>query len=181
MAMNLPTPPTQGPRRVPVATRGSLVVSSAATCCSEPGASAAPATSGMTPLRSAMPPSAVTMPGRSAPAEPKRTSFKALSWDSGRRQAGRSDGFELFVGEDEFLVAQRLGFRGFAARDLLHEVVYLAADVVEFSPVQDAAGVHVHVVGHALVGIRIGAHLDDGRDRGADHRAAPGGEQDEVR
>src|SRR5688572_11008331 len=120
MAMNLPTPPTQAPRRTPPGALGSLAASTAESFFSDAGSSAAPARSGMTPERSAMLPSASTRPGRSAPAEPKRTSFKRLSRNLRGRQAGRTDRFELFVGEDEFLVAQRLGLRQRATRDALH-------------------------------------------------------------
>src|SRR4051812_19672106 len=106
--MNLPTLPTQAPRRTPVGTRGSCVASSAAILESEAGASAAPATSGITPVRSAMPPSSSTSPGRSTPGSPKRTSFKSvLRKHSGGWQAGRADGLELLVREDEFLVTER--------------------------------------------------------------------------
>src|SRR6187551_2504816 len=108
MAMNLPTPPTQAPSRAPAGARGSLASSSNASLFSESVDSAAPPSSGITPDRSEMLPSALTRPGRSAPAAPKRTSFKRDSWKLGRRQAGRADRFELFVGEDEFLVAERL-------------------------------------------------------------------------
>src|SRR6185436_20299465 len=54
----------------------------------------------------------------------------------GRGQAGRADGFELFVGEDEFLVPERLGLGRLAARDLVNEVVDFAADLVELGAVQ---------------------------------------------
>src|SRR5690349_24839178 len=114
MAMNLPTPDTQAPRRTPPGAFGSLLASTAAIFFSDSGERAAPAMSGTTLEMSAMLPSASARPGRSAPAEPKRTSFKVLSRErtlSGRRQAGRADGFELFVGQDEFLVAERLGLR----------------------------------------------------------------------
>src|SRR4051812_41051487 len=156
MAMNLPTPATQAPSRVPAGTRGSLATSSERSASREPAASAAPETSGITPDRSAMPPSASTRPGRSAPAAPKRTSFKCVSrelcgYRSGGRQAGRADGFELLVGEDEFLVAERLGLRELAACDLLHELEDLAPDLVELRALQDAPGVHVHVIRHACV------------------------------
>src|SRR5690242_3351374 len=135
MAMNLPTPPTQGPRRPPVARRGSLLVSSARSFASDSGESAAPATSGITPPRSAMPPSASNRPGRSAPTEPTRTSFKCLSLvsrrASGGRQTGRPDGLELLVRQDEFLVTQRLGLRELASGQALHQLEDLAAHVVE--------------------------------------------------
>src|SRR5262245_22633060 len=158
MAMNLPTPPTQAPRRAFAGAFGSLAASSAASFFSDSGDSAAPATSGITPDTPAMLPSAVTRPGRSAPAAPNRTSFKCmLPWALGRRQARRADRFELFVGEDEFLVAQRFGLRGLTGRDRLHEAVDLAPDVVELGAVQDASGVHIHVVGHAFVGVRVRA------------------------
>src|SRR6187399_919571 len=181
MAMNLPTPPTQAPSRTPAEALGSLAVSSAASFFSESGDRAAPARSGTTPDRSAMLPSASTRPGRPAPTEPKRTSFKTVSRNLRGRQTGRTDRFELFVGQDEFLVAERLGLGQLAAGDAFHQREDLAAYVVEIGATQDAAGVHVHVVGHAIVGVRIGAHLDDRRDRGTHHRAAAGGEQDEVR
>ena len=59
------------------------------------------------------------------------------------------------------------------------QVADLAADLVERGRAfEDAAGVDVHVVGHAPVGLGIGADLDDRRDGRADHRAAPGDEQD---
>src|SRR4051794_7364645 len=128
MATNLPTPPTHEPRRVAAGTLGSLPRSRAASFCSVSGDSAAPAISATTPLRSAMLPSGDRAPGRSAPAEPKRTNFMVVL---GRRQTGGSDRFELLVGEDEFLVAQRLGLRQFAVRDLLHQLVDLATDVIE--------------------------------------------------
>src|SRR6185436_16661291 len=70
---------------------------------------------------------------------------------------------------------------GFAGGDPLHEVEDLAAHFVELRALQDAAGVHVHVVAHALESVRVRAHLDDRRDGGTDHRAAAGGEQDQVR
>src|SRR6188768_1087353 len=109
MAMNLPTPLTQAPRRAPPGAFGSLAVSSAAIFFRDSGDSVAPAMSGTTPEMSAMLPSASARPGRSAPAEPNRTSFKWLSREkaSGCRKAGRADRFELFVGKDEFLVAER--------------------------------------------------------------------------
>src|SRR6187455_805312 len=181
MAMNLPTPATHAPSRVPAAARGSLLISSPRSFANDSGESALPTRSGTTPDRSAMPPSASTRPGRSAPTEPKRTSFKTVSRNLRSRQTGRTDWFELFVGEDEFLVAERLGLGQFAACDAFHQREDLAAYVVEIGATQDAAGVHVHVVGHAIVGVWIGAHLDDRRDGGAHHRAAAGGEQDEVR
>src|SRR5687767_14188145 len=143
--MNLPTLPTQAPSRASFGARGSLARSVLARVFSDSGDSAAPATSGIRPERSAMPPSAVTTPGRSAPAVPKRTSFNRCSSVSGGRQAGGPDRFELFVGEDEFLMAERLGLRELAARELLHQVVDLAANLVEIGAVQDAARVHVHV------------------------------------
>src|SRR6185503_1166670 len=179
--MNLPTLPTQAPRRTPAGAFGSLAASSARSFASESGESTAPARSGITPERSAIEPSANTRPGRSAPAAPKRTSFKRSSLVSGGRQAGRADRFELLVGEDEFLVTERFGFRKLAPGELLHQAEDLAADVVEPGALQDAPGVHVHVVRHALVRVRVGANLDDRRDRGTDHRAAARGEQDQVR
>src|SRR5262245_13417729 len=120
MAMNFPTPATQGPSRAPAGARGSLVASSARNFSSVVADSEAPARSGITPEMSAMLPSAATMPGRSAPAEPKRTSFKLYS--SGRRKTGRTDGFELFVGEDEFLVPERFRLRHVAGGEALHEI-----------------------------------------------------------
>src|SRR5690349_5841532 len=147
--MNFPTLPTHAPSRTPPGAFGSLVASSARSFAKDSADRAAPATSGITPDKSAMEPSANTRPGRSAPAEPNRTSFKGLLPDergSGRRQARRSDRFELLVGEDEFLVAERLGLRQLAGRELLHEAVDLATDLVEFGALQDAPGVHVHVV-----------------------------------
>src|SRR5688572_32945495 len=99
--MNLPTPATQGPSRVPAGAFGSLAASSDASFRSDSGERAAPERSGTTPDKSPMLPSAPTSPGRSAPAEPKRTSFKVSSRKSGGRQAGRADRFELFVGQDE--------------------------------------------------------------------------------
>src|SRR3954470_14730670 len=126
MAMNLPTPPTQAPSRAPAGALGSLPASSAASFFSESGDRAAPAKSGVTPERSAMLPSPSTRPGRSAPTEPKRTSFKRLSRNLRGRQTGRADRFELFVGEDEFLVTERLGLGQCAVRDAFHERVDLA-------------------------------------------------------
>src|SRR6188768_2254879 len=114
MAMNLPTPLTQAPRRAPPGAFGSLAVSSAAIFFRDSGDSVAPAMSGTRLEMSAMLPSASARPGRSAPAEPKRTSFKVLSRKrtlSGRGQAGRADRFELFVSKNEFLVAECLGLR----------------------------------------------------------------------
>src|SRR4051812_7190680 len=137
MAMNLPTPPTQAPRRAPAGALGSLRVSSEASFFKDSGDSASAARSGMTPDRSAMLPSSLRRPGRSAPAAPTRTSFK--SGLLGGRQAGRTDRFELFVGQDEFLVAERFGFRDLTARQLLHQLVDLAAHVVEPGALQDAA------------------------------------------
>src|SRR5688572_28982038 len=116
MARNLPTLPTQGPSRSPAGARGSFDTSRAPISRSLAGESMGPDRSETTLDRSAMPPSAVTRPGRSAPAAPKRTSFKILSARLGRREAGRTDGFELFVGQDEFLVPQRLGFRSLTGR-----------------------------------------------------------------
>src|SRR4029079_693663 len=132
MAMNLPTPDTQAPSREPALARGSLLASSERSFARDSGDNAVPAPSGITPERSAMPPSASTRPGRSAPAEPKRTSFKRLSpGDLCGRQAGRADRFELFVGEDEFLVAERFGLGNLAARHARDQRVDLAAHVVE--------------------------------------------------
>src|SRR5687767_4399063 len=178
MAMNLPTPATQGPKRESFGARGSLAASRPRSFASDSGESAAPDTSRMTVDRSEMLPSAFTRPGRSAPAAPKRTSFKCISRNleffggSGRRQAGRADGFELFVGEDEFLVPERFGLGGLARGDALHEIVDLAADIIESGALQDASRVHVHIVGHALVGVRVCANLDDRRDGRSHHRAA---------
>src|SRR5688500_18902364 len=151
--MNLHTPPTQAPRRAFDGARGSLAASSARSLASESGESAAPARSGIVPVRSAIAPSARTRPGRSAPAEPNRTSFKRVSSRSCGRQAGRSDRFELFVGEDEFLVPERLGLGRVACGQALDEIEDLASNLVEFPAVQDATGIHVHVIGHALVGV----------------------------
>src|SRR5262245_59594357 len=117
--MNLPTPETQDPNRAPAGALGSLVASSAASFASVDADSESPARSGITPPRSAIEPSANTRPGRSAPAEPKRTSFKSLSRGSGGRQTGRADRFELLVGQDEFLVTERLGLRSLAGRHAL--------------------------------------------------------------
>src|SRR6187397_785996 len=166
MAMNLPTPPTQAPSRAPACALGSLAASRPAIFFNDSGESAEPARSGTMPDRSAMLPSASARPGRSAPTEPKRTSFKSLSRNSCGRQAGRTDRFELFVGQDEFLVAERLGLGQLAARDTLHQREDLATHIIELGAAQDAAGIHVHVVGHAVVGVRIGAHLDDRRNGG---------------
>src|SRR5688572_19911649 len=176
--MNLPTAPTQGPSRTPAGARGNFVVSRVRSFSSECGESA-PAGSGITPEMSAMLPSASTRPGRSAPAEPKRTNFKTLS--SGRRKAGRTDGFELFVGEDEFLVPERFGLRKLAAGNALHEVEDLATHIVELRAVQDAAGIHVHVVRHAFISIRIRTDFDDRRDRRAYDGAPAGGEENQMR
>src|ERR1043165_7233954 len=129
MAMNLPTLPTQAPKRAPAGAFGSLVASSARSFASESDESAGPATPGIPPERSATEPSANTRPGRSAPAAPKRTSFKRRSLSG--RQAGRADRFELLVSQDEFLVAERLGLGELAAGDLLHQPVDLATDIVE--------------------------------------------------
>src|SRR6185295_5312388 len=126
--MNLPTPPTQAPSRAPAGALGSLPASSAASFLSASGDRAAPAKSGTTPDTSAMLPSPRTRPGRSAPTEPKRASFNGVPWRSGGRKTGRTDRFELFVGKDEFLVAECLGLGRFAARDAFHQRVDLAAD-----------------------------------------------------
>ena len=49
------------------------------------------------------------------------------------------------------------------------------ADFVECGTAfENAAGIDVHVVGHAFVGMRIGADLDDRRDGRTDHRSAAG-------
>src|SRR5690606_38350973 len=57
----------------------------------------------------------------------------------------------------------------------------LAADLFERGAAfEDAAGVHIHVVLHASIGVGIRADLDHGRNRGANDRAAPGREQDQV-
>ncbi|MNS92162.1 hypothetical protein D3C72_1262880 [compost metagenome] len=45
---------------------------------------------------------------------------------------------------------------------------------------EDLARIDIHVVGQALEGLRIGAYLDDGRDRRADHGTASGREQGDV-
>src|SRR5688572_32642020 len=155
MAMNLPTPPTQAPRRTPTGALGSLVTSTVESFFRDAGSSAVPARSGTTPERSAMLPSASTRPGRSAPAEPKRTSFKRLSRKLRGRQAGRADRFELLIREDEFLVAQRLGLRQRAPSDALHQLEDFAAHVIQFGAAQDTTGIHVHVVGHPVVGVGI--------------------------
>src|SRR5688572_10853893 len=166
MAMNLPTPPTQGPRRWPAGWRGSLARSRPRSLFTASDPSPSPATSPMTLETSAIPPSASNTPGRSAPAEPTRTSFKQLSLFFGpcrsrRRQAGRTDRFELFVGEDEFLVAEGFRLGHFARGQALHQAVDFAAHVVELGAAQDAPGVHIHVIGHAVIGVRVVAHLDD--------------------
>src|SRR5262245_60391682 len=165
MAMNLPTPATQAPSRAPPGALGSLETSSEPIFFSDSGERAAPARSGTTPEMSAMLPSASARPGRSAPTEPKRTSFKWLSRErrlSGRGQARRADRFELLVSQDEFLVTERLGLRGCAAGDGLHEVEDLAADFVEFGAAHDAACGPGHVGRQSVISIRVGADLDDG-------------------
>ena len=94
------------------------------------------------------------------------------------RQAGPIGSNDL-VGQDELLVPQFLGFRAPALAEADHHVADLAANLVERGlAFHDPSRIHVHVVGHAPIRLGIGADLDHRRDRRADHRSAPGDEQD---
>src|SRR6185503_5365273 len=75
MAIRLPTPPTQGPRRGLPRTSGSFSIAALRIFARPLGDSVSPAISGTTLERSRIPPLESTIPGFSRPCGPKRTSF----------------------------------------------------------------------------------------------------------
>ena len=76
-------------------------------------------------------------------------------------------------------MAEFLGLGPAAHGEIEDEVADLGADRLERGvAVEDAAGIHVHVLGHPAPGLRVGADLDDRRDRRPHHRAATSDEQD---
>src|SRR6266699_5464610 len=89
MAMRLPTPPTQGPRRGLLRTSGSLSIAALRILASPLGESASPAISGTTFERSRMRPFESRIPGFSRPLGPKRTSFMDSPWGLEASCAGR--------------------------------------------------------------------------------------------
>ena len=89
----------------------------------------------------------------------------------------------MLVAEDELLVAQSssdllgspaatLKVRSKISRPTSSRVARLF---------QNTAGIDVHVVGHAPIGIGVGADFDDRRDRRADDRAPARREQHHMR
>src|SRR5262249_15620807 len=96
MAMKLPMPPTQAPRRGLPRTSGSLSTAALRILARPLGDSASAAISGTTFERSRMPPLESMIPGFSRPRGPKRTSFM----DSPRAEGGEShQGAGSCVGE----------------------------------------------------------------------------------
>ena len=77
---------------------------------------------------------------------------------------------------------QGFGGAGSAGGHFPHPFEYVLADLLHAGfAFDDGAGVDVHVVRHAPVSVRIGAHLDDRRNGRTHHGAAPGGEQYQMR
>src|SRR2546430_683397 len=79
MQTNFPTDPTHGPIRGVPSTIGSRLASIMLNFFSDSGDSVSRAMSGTTPLKSRIRPAASTIPGRSVPAFPYRTSFTLVS------------------------------------------------------------------------------------------------------
>jgi hypothetical protein len=79
MQTNFPTDPTHGPIRGVPSTSGSRLASIMLNFFNDSGDSASRAISATTPLKSRIFPTASTIPGRSVPAFPNRTSFTILS------------------------------------------------------------------------------------------------------
>src|SRR6516165_7131195 len=91
MAMKLPTPPTQAPRRGLPRTSGSLSTAVLRILAMPLGDSASAAISGTTFERSRMPPLESMIPGFSRPRGPKRTSFMDSPQAGGQLASGGGD------------------------------------------------------------------------------------------